>query len=107
MATNHNPTGTQLYHFPIKILNKSCSLCLYFNTLKINESHALMIVPIPKNKLHDIGLVDVSQKNIKKFTKEINSLFPKIDDVLNRADRFCDVIIPNGEKLVVHSIGNY
>jgi hypothetical protein len=104
MGTNHDPTNTNLFHVPIYIGNLSYNLCIYVNNLNTKGTHALMVVPIPKDVEHQIGMVDITTPAMKKFRKEI------VDISIRESLCLYGINGINGSvknQLEVHKIGNY
>ena len=101
MGTDHDPTNTRLYHVPIYIGNLSYNLCLYVNNLDIKETPALMVVPIPKDVEHQLGMVDITTPTMKGFRGDVADLFTNPINSLSFGNYGCN------SSLQVHRIGNY
>lgn len=102
MGTYHDPTNTRLYHVPIYIGNLSYNLCLYVNNLDIKNTPALMVVPIPKDTDHQLGMVDITTPAMKGFRSDIAELFIDYETL-----GFFGNFSSHKNSLQVHRIGNY
>lgn len=101
MGTDHDPTNTKLYHVPVYIGNLSYNLCLYVNNLDTKGTSALMVVPIPKDAEHQLGMVDITTPVMKGFREDLDNLFNRRNNL-----RAFGIKGFNG-SLQVHRIGNY
>lgn len=101
MGTDHDPTNTRLYHIPVYIGNLSYNLCLYVNNLDTKGTPALMVVPIPKDAEHQLGMVDITTPAMKGFRSDVSEIFNRRNNFLN----FC--VKGFDSPLQVHRIGNY
>jgi hypothetical protein len=106
MATEHDPSDTKLFHVPIIINEKSYNMCIYINNLDTHGSPALMVVPFPKSNKYPIGMIDISDFNMKIFRENIIDLCkPKMKSRGYGMEN--SLGLNNDDSLQVHKIGNY
>ena len=108
ILTKHEPSSTRLINIPISYCEEKYKLLIYTNDMQVKDSGALMVVPFPKRN-GDIGLVDVSTDNMKKFRNILFTECEKLKPEKPVSRSYGGILLCSNSsiKKEVFEIGNY